>query len=108
MPRGYAPSKKDGNQNELEKVFIISGYSVSDTHAVGTRLLKDGTASGALDMFVAKHGVTILVECKVGEARLNPAESAFFNAWRGEKIIARDIDHALDECEMIMRRWIPF
>ena len=52
--------------------------------------------------------MTILVECKVGRAKLNLAESAFFNAWRGEKIVAREVDRALDECEMIMRRWIPF
>jgi hypothetical protein len=108
MPRGNAPSKKDGNQKLIEDTFSQCGWSVSDTHAVGTRLLTNGRAIGALDLFVSKYGMTILIECKMNKGKLNPAESVFYEAWQGEKIIARDVQQALDECELIVRKHIPY
>lgn len=108
MPRGYSPSKKDSNQLSGEKAFIKAGWSVSDTHAVGCRLLKDGTAIGALDNFVAKYDVTILVEWKVGKSKLNPAETVFYDNWRGEKIIGRTPEQAIADCEKILEKYIPF
>lgn len=108
MPRTRLPARKDSNQHEGEKAFLKACWSISDTHAVGCRLLVDGTATGALDLFVAKCGVTILVEFKVGKSKLNPAETVFFDNWQGEKIVARDIGQALGDCEKILEKYVPF
>jgi hypothetical protein len=76
-------SRKDGNHNELVKVFEQLGCSVAQLHAVGI--------PGFPDLVVGCMGSNRLVECKsnataYGRAGLNANQSAFNRDWRGERM----------------------
>lgn len=79
--------RKDGNHDELIKVFEKLGCSVAELHACGLPGFPDIVVGSS-----SRHGrANFLVECKnpetaYGRAGLNANQSAFNRDWRGERM----------------------
>lgn len=72
--------RKDGNHNELKRVFENMGCSVLDLYNAGI--------PGCPDIIVGVAGKTLPVEIKnpdtrYGRAGLNSSQTAFQQEWRG-------------------------
>ena len=93
MPRGFAGSKKDTTQPAIEAKFRQAGWSVCDTHALGVE---------APDMFVAKRGLTIAIECKTGKAKRKPHQIDWAIEWRGEYLWGSNPLYLLEQAENIL------
>jgi Holliday junction resolvase-like predicted endonuclease len=106
MPRTYRPARKDANHAEVVEALRFAGWSISDTSAVGTR--DTDPPSGALDLFAAKCGITVLVEVKQPREKMNAKEQAFFDEWQGEKIVSYGGQDAVDKLNFILAKYIPF
>lgn len=75
--RSYAFSRKDGNHEALAAVYHSLGCSCVDTSAQG---------GGFPDAMVGCAGITDPVEFKTEEGKLEPAQIAFDERWRGSAI----------------------
>lgn len=94
MPRGYAPSKKDSSQPAIEAAFRQAGWAIEDVHIVG----------GGFDLFVAKHGHTIAIECKSDKKKLTPAQLEKQAAWQGDYLWGSDPVLLLQMAEIKLAR----
>ena len=74
--------RTDHNQAEIIKAFEALGCSVFD-------LSDDG--GGLCDLLVGLVGVNLLVEIKKPKATLTPAQTEFFETWRGHRIIITNL-----------------
>jgi len=66
--------KVDTSQRDIVQAFEQAGWSVLDTSRVG---------GGAPDLFVAKRGVTIAVECKTGKKKRQVNQVEWEECWHG-------------------------
>lgn len=80
-------AKIDNNQTEIVDELRAAGYSVQSLAAIG---------KGCPDLAVAKLGITILVEVKDVNGKLNEQQKAFFQSWKGICIVARSAQDVLD------------
>lgn len=94
MPR-FA-NKVDGNQAEIVQALRATGWAVRPMNKL----------RGAwLDLVIAKHGVTIAVECKMPGEMLTESEKEFMEEWPGLKMIAYSGQDAVDKAGAMMGHW---
>ena len=93
MPRTFAPAKKDLTQKPIEDAFKKASWSICDVHALG---------EDAPDLFVAKHLVTIAIECKSGKRKRSPTQIEWAEAWRGRYLTGNDPALLLLQAEAIL------
>lgn len=91
MPRGYAPSKVDANQQEIIAAVRKLGVTVAITSQIG---------KGFSDTVWGVEGINLLVEIKDGKKtpskrKLTPSEEEFHNNWRGQIEIVSSIEEAV-------------
>ena len=77
--------RTDHNQSEIIKAFEALGCTVFDLSNVG---------GGLCDLLVGLVGVNLLVEIKKPKGKLTPAQTDFFETWKGQKGIVTTIDEA--------------
>jgi hypothetical protein len=77
----------DTNMQEIVRDLRACGASVTPTHMVGR---------GFPDLVVGWRGGTYLLEVKVGNAKLTPAEMRWHRDWRGQVMIVRTSQQAVD------------
>lgn len=82
MTPAYA-RRKDANHNELSAAASELGWRVVDTFQFAQYV------PGWPDAVWARAGRTVLVEYKVGRARLTKDEALFAATWPGEYAIVR-------------------
>lgn len=93
MPRGFAPSKKDGNQKRIARELTELGFAVADLSSCG---------HGIPDLLVARNGKQLLVELKSDRGRMTEDEIEFFGRWPlGLAIVAKTTEDILREWELI-------
>lgn len=80
MARGRLPAKRDGNHDELARLFGQLGCSVFEAHATG---------DGFTDLVVGCMGITLLVEIKTDAGTLTPVQEVFHRDWRGQLAVVR-------------------
>lgn len=95
MPRGFAPAKKDSSQPAIEKAFERAGWVVCDVHALGRN---------APDLFVAKAGVTIAIECKSGSRKRKEHQVEWAELWPGLYLWGSNPLTLLEDAEVILRK----
>lgn len=78
--------KVDLNQSEIVLALRAAGATVQDLHELGR---------GVPDLLVGHRGVTYLLEVKGPGGKLTPAESAWFETWRGQAAIVDSAESAL-------------
>lgn len=93
MPRGFAPSRKDGTQSNVEMAFHSAGWSFCDVHSVG----KD-----APDLFVAKRGLTIAIECKSPGGKRAEHQIQWAKDWQGAYLCGEDAFDLLTSAEQLL------
>jgi Holliday junction resolvase len=81
-------AKKDDNQRSIVRDLVTIGFSVWETHQLG---------SGKPDLVIALRGETAVVEIKSEKGKLNEQQSDFFKLWQGKKIVARCTSDVLKE-----------
>jgi hypothetical protein len=91
--------KKDGNHDELVRVFRDLGCTVAELHDTGL--------AGWPDIVVGVAGVDRLVELKnpetrYGRAGLNANQSAFARDWRGGRVW---VASSSDEAVALVQNW---
>lgn len=89
-------NRPDGNQSEIKLALITAGWSVIETNIMRGKML---------DLLVAKHGVTIAVECKMPGKKLTPSEAKFFDDWPGLKVLVYSGQDAVDTCGKLLDYW---
>lgn len=92
MTRGWAPSKKDATQPAIEQAFARAGWSIDDTHI---------TPHG-FDLYVAKRGVTIAIECKTGRRKRTPEQVEKAEQWQGLYLTGSDPLVMLETAEAML------
>lgn len=88
----YHRSKRDGNHAGIVQALRAAGCSVADCSAVG---------AGFPDLVVATpRGRTLLVEVKdpKGRNRVEASQAEFRKAWKGEIVVVRSPQEAIDAC----------
>lgn len=81
-------AKTDRNQKPIVAALRAAGWVVRPLHMVG---------DGWPDLAVAKHGLNVLVECKMPKEKLTPDEAEFWETWPGPKVIVYDEQDAVDK-----------
>ncbi len=103
MPRGYAPSRVDGNQKLMVELFRKMGASVLQLHSVG---------KGCPDLLISYNTHNVLIELKDGskcpsQRQLTELERDFFNSWNGQVCLISTEEEAMSLiCHM--RKWNAF
>ena len=84
-------SKVDGNQGEIVEALRAVGCSVALTHRIG------GGFPDILVGYEDQEGrlVNVLMEVKVGKAKLNEREQEWHEGWRGQVAVVRSKEEAL-------------
>lgn len=83
-----AKRNRDRNQREIVDALERIGCSVVDLSAAGV--------AGLPDLLVGRHGRTLLLEVKTPIGKLRPAQTEFFETWRGTPPrVVRSVDEAL-------------
>jgi hypothetical protein len=85
MTPAYA-RKKDANHAELTEAAVSLGWYVVDTSQFAQYY------SGWPDAVWARQGQTLLVEYKVGDAKLTEGEALFAAVWPDKYVIVRTVD----------------
>ena len=84
-------AKKDGNHTAIVQALKAAGRSVLDLSTVG---------GGAPDLLVAspRGDRTLLIEIKdpKGRNRVEPSQSRFHESWKGELVVVRSPQEAID------------
>lgn len=76
-------ARTDANHRELAAAFRACGYSVLDLSRVG---------GGCLDLLVARHHRSTLVEIKSEDGELNALQKDFIAGWRGDTAVVRTLE----------------
>jgi Holliday junction resolvase len=81
--------KVDSNQRIIVSVLRTAGASVISLASVG---------KGCPDLLVGFRGLNFLIEIKNPEGKdwITPLEQNFLDGWRGQVVVARTIDDALN------------
>lgn len=91
----YHTHRKDGNHNAIKKAFELHGFTCAETHNVG---------AGVPDLIVAKDGITVLVEIKIGEkATFTPAQVEFWARWKGALLRVDGLEDVHNYCNGFVR-----
>ena len=77
----------DKNQQEIAEGLKKAGRSVVSLHQMG---------SGVPDLLVGYNLTNWLLEVKTEEGELTAAQERFFNSWKGQKAIVRNLKEALE------------
>jgi hypothetical protein len=80
------PKRVDSNQASVVQALRDSGCTVQCLHMVGR---------GCPDLLVGYKGMNLLLEVKVGDAKLTDDEKKWHESWAGEVIITRTPGHAV-------------
>jgi hypothetical protein len=78
--------RKDGTHQAVIAAFRVFGWAVLDV----------SRAPLCVDLVVARHGRTLLVEVKSGTGKLTDAQRALFDNWPGETAVVRSIGDVAD------------
>jgi len=79
-------AKTDQNQAEIVAALRAVGATVHPIHRLG---------GGLPDLLVGYRGQNYLLEVKTATGHLTPDEAKFFQTWRGQVAIVRNITQAL-------------
>lgn len=98
------PKRIDQNQNEIVKLLRKMGATV---------LILSDVGKGCPDILVALNKYNVLVEIKNGESPpsqrfLTLDEQKFFNMWKGEVIVIKNKDEAIELLNNLRTRNVPF
>lgn len=74
--------KKDSTHQAVCEAFRAFGWTVMDV----------SRAPLCVDLVVARHGRTVLVEVKDRTGKLTEAQRALFARWPGETAVVRSVD----------------
>ena len=88
--RGRYRNKRDGNEKDIVDDLRARGFSVY-------RLDKP------LDLLIGKHGKTWLAEVKMEGEQLSGPQAAFFEEWRGNRLIFRSVQDVAEFHHMAQR-----
>jgi hypothetical protein len=88
MPRGFAPSRKDLSQPEIEQALRRAGWQVCDTHSIGSP-----------DLFCSKNGLTVAVECKTSGKQLKTHQVEWADRWFGFYAWGSEPTDIVAQCE---------
>jgi hypothetical protein len=77
-------ARRDGNERPIIDGLVAVGATV-----------KQLSLKGVCDLLVGFRGVNYLIEVKEPKGKLTPDQIDFFEDWRGQKGIARNLDDAL-------------
>jgi len=80
-------AKVDANHGEIVDAFTLAGCSVQDLSRVG---------QGCPDLLIGCSGENLLVEVKGPKAKLNERRVAWSDRWRGQRIVIRTVEEAVD------------
>ena len=80
-------ARADKNQPEIVAALRAAGATVHHLHTVG---------GGCPDIIVGYQGVNYLMEIKTETGKLNAREQEFFELWRGQCVVVRNVDMALN------------
>lgn len=86
------PKRVDANQAEIVKALRDFGCTVQCLHMVG---------KGCPDLLVGYQSMNILIEVKVGDAKLTDVEKEWCDKWAGDYSIARSPGHAVEIVRLI-------
>ena len=92
MARIAYDNKSDSNQGTIVQQLRDVGFSVHVTSGVG---------DGFPDLVVGIAGRTVLVEIKTAKGTLTPDQIEFFRDFRGDAIVARDVEEILEWFGMV-------
>jgi hypothetical protein len=81
--RGQWRNKRDANEAEIVQELRAYGFSVEHMDK-------------PVDLLIGKHGQTWIAEVKMEGKKLNSNQVAFFDRWRGNKLILRSIEDVAD------------
>lgn len=56
-----------------------------------------------VDLVAGKHGRNYLIECKTGKAKPNTFQADFIETWRGQVVVLRNEDEAINWANGLMR-----
>lgn len=79
--------RRDNNQQEIVDVFNKMGANVFYLAGVGC---------GLPVLLVGVNGFNLLVEVKSPKGKLTPDQNRFFLYWRGQSIVIRNTDEAIN------------
>jgi len=99
MPRSFIGAKKDTSQPDIEKAFLAAGWCICDTHALG---------KNAPDLFAAKAGVTVAIECKTGNNKRKDHQVEWGERWAGNYLWGSDAVDLLLKAELLLSKEVPF
>lgn len=89
MALGRYGNKRDKNEPNIFAILRNHGFSV---HPLDT----------PADAIVGRKGRTYLVEVKDGpKAKLTPPQKKFKESWRGDYIVLRNEDEAIEWCKKV-------
>lgn len=80
------PKRVDANQKDIVNALRQIGCSVQSLHTVG---------KGCPDLLVGYKDMNLLIEVKVGDAKLNELEQKWHEGWAGDVVIANSPDEAI-------------
>ena len=89
-------NRKDANQAEVEDALRMMGASVLDLSQFG---------KGVPDLAVGIRGLNFFVEVKTPAGRLTPSQVLFHQDWRGNIIIARSGERAIESITDVLQRF---
>lgn len=52
------------------------------------------TTKDGPDLFIAKAGITVAIECKSGKRKLKPGQKVWAEGWQGTYFVLRDVTEA--------------
>jgi hypothetical protein len=84
--------RTDSNQSDIVEVLRRMGATVQTLHMVG---------HGCPDILVGYRGHNLLLECKVGDKRLNEREMEWHKTWKGHTFVVRCPEDAIAALEWI-------
>lgn len=90
---GYAFHRADLTQPAFVEAFTKAGWSVMDSHRIG---------GGVPDLFVAKRGVTIAIECKTGKEKRRDNQVVWESKWNGLYLWGSNPLELLEQAEKML------
>ena len=89
--------RRDGNHSDVAKWYRELGCTVFDLADVGL---------GCPDLLIGIAGVTCIVEVKMPDGTLTPAQQTFLAGWRGGEVaIVRTQDDVIAHVQNVRRQW---
>jgi Holliday junction resolvase len=77
-------ARRDQSEAAIVQALRQLGWSVLQVS------VKDGP-----DLFAARNGRSVAIECKTGKRKLKPGQDAFAKNWQGEYVVCRSVEDVL-------------